>query len=935
MKNVLAAVLAATVFLTALPFHLSTVFAEPLSSATPKAKTNVSAQPAKAAAMVEADNYYKINSNDADVPSWQKYALEETTTPGTYTLINKDFDETPALTDTSSWYSFTLTANAAGTAWSLSTTNADKSTFKTSMVVPGSVDGKPVTEIKGDTFRNKNYKYMTVSENIASIGNNAFRETSLIGIKLPKSLQSIGIMSFYRNLSLTNVNLEDTSLTSTGNGSFRDCPFTEITLPPTLKTLGSATFSNCQKLKTVTFLGSLERCNRTGSGDNDTWAFNNTIVLENIYFKGYTAPGYNTETGITTAENLIGFQAASLAYQLNVHYPKGGLGYDTEEFYAGFREGTTFAETPKAEAFLEGKPNIGAQLIGSFAFIDAVTQEEGSIGYWERCDTPYFAAGDAIEKISGDISLQAGQYTTYAIKAEDSKKYIRFCVKIPLLDMNMTENARLYASAPTRMVDEFKVTLSANGSVAGNEFYIDEEQGIGSYGAAATVVNSTNSDKDFYLVSAWYDRSGETLLEHSVDKITVPAGSKSDTGINEQLWTGQTKSPADSEELKNRTLKIFAFEDLPSVKPLAKAEAYSGLYDKMTEVLNSNPTGLYSKEQIDFVRKKIAAGEEPWASAFNKLISDADAWIDEEPSPVAHWYVPGYYTNASGHQQNRKVMLDDLKSAYACGLAYQFTGKTKYADQTIRILNAWARTTRTIGSEDSGLVASYVGNGFPMAAAFVKDYKGWDPADKGYFDSWLKNVFRGFFGGNPVSNNAGDWRIFARMAIDAYLGDISNIQNDAERMKNRIADNISENGELPHENARGNAGIWYTYFALAPMTAIAQIIYNTTGEDLFNYTAPNGRNLKMALDKHLTYCKDKSLWPYGGGYIGGNSSTSWNYMLYEATAGIYNDKLYLDYVKEQRPINGPRVDNDDYHHMAWFYPTLMYGSLQLNGGLPE
>lgn len=883
---------------------------------------------------IEAAPYYKLNEEDADLPSWQKAALEETDTPGTYTLINKDFDETADLSDSDAWYTFTLTANADNTAWSLSATSTDKSTFKTSMVVPGSVNGKPVTEIKNETFRNKNFQYIVVSENIESIGGNAFRESNMVGIKLPKSLTSIGMMSFYHSLSLTQINLEDTSLTDTGTGAFRDCPLTEVTLPATLKILGSATFSNCKNLKTVTFLGALEKCNRTGSGDNDTWAFNNTIALEKIIFSGYTAPGYNTDTGETNAADLVGFNTAGLDYQVTVYFPKGGRGYDTDTFAAGFREGTTFAEVAKVSASLTGKPNIGAALTGSYTYIDENETGADSICYWERCDTPYFEDGDHIEKISDDIVLANGQTTGYTIQPEDSGKYIRFCVKIPLLDANMTEEARLYTSASTSKIDAFEITLKANGSVVGNEFFIDNEQGLGRYGAAAQVMNSTNTDQSFYLISAWYNQSGDTLLDYSVDQITVPAGAKSEDGIENQLYTGKTKLPASQEALENSVLKIFAFEDPASAKPLAKSAEYSGLYDEMAEVLNSNPGGLYTKEQIAFVRNKIADGEEPWTSAFTQLISDAEAWLDEDPSPVERWYVPGYYTNAQGHQANRKVMLDDLKSAYACGLAYQLTGKTKYADQTVRILNAWAQTTRTIGAEDSVLVGAYVGNGFPMAAELVKDYKGWSPEDKGKFDSWLQNVYLPFFGGT-ATNNAGDWNIFIRLAINTYLGNTTAIQADAERLKNRIADNISENGELPHENARGNAGIWYTYFALAPMTASAQIIYNTTGEDLFNYTAPNGRNLKMALDKHLAYCKDISTWPYGGGYIGGNSSTSWNFMLYEAMAGVYNDADYADYVKAQRPINGPLVDNNDYHHMAWFYPTLMYGTLQLNGGLPN
>lgn len=833
--------------------------------------------------------------------SWKSATLTETATVGTYILRN---------TDPNAGYAFNWTP-AIGT---ISLYNV--STYVSSMVIPGKVGDVKVTTVASDTFRKSaSYSYMVVSENITTLKSNSFRESGLIGIKLPKSITTIESLAFFGCSKLTSINLESTSLSSLGATCFKQSGIVNLSFPTTLKSIPKETFYGCSSLESITFLGQVDKCEGIDNTSGNPAAFYSTPKLKSITFFGKTAP-------MTTT----GFNVASMDYQLKIYYPQGSIGFDAVSFQSAFRNGTVFIKKLKAQVSLQGKPNIGETLTGSFAYIESLTNEPNSKGYWQRSDNLDFRNS---EKASQYIYIKSNETSKYILTEADRGKYIRFCITLPNALGEYT-NDLFCTSEPTKQIQTFSLKIDIAGAVVGSEFYTAE--GMDSYGAKATVFNSTNMEKSFYLVSAWYTEDTDKLVDINVNNYTIAPGTDNNNGYTESTYEGTKKSPTNLANLKS---KLFAFDNITNIKPLNDDKTYHGIYNVLNEIVNTSSGGLYTESQISYIRDKVNQGLEPWKSSYEMLIQNADDWINEEPSPVENWYVPGYYTNPDGHIKARSVMVNDLKSAYACGLAYQFTGKAKYAEQAIRILNAWSKTLITIGSEDSVLVFSYVGNGFPMTAELVKGYRGWKVADKGLFDSWMKNIYMSFTGKAGGSGNSGDWGIFARVVGKAYLGNISGMQSDMTELERLITDYIAEDGSLPMENARAGNSVWYTYFALAPMTAACQVIYNTTGVDYFHWTATNGRSVKQALNTYFYYCNHINEWPYYSkpSYPTSFQGSSWPLPLWEAMGGVYNEQNYINFVGNYRPIYGPISDNV-YHHIAWFYPTLMYGALQLGGGLP-
>lgn len=344
--------------------------------------------------------------------------------------------------------------------------------------------------------------------------------------------------------------------------------------------------------------------------------------------------------------------------------------------------------------------------------------------------------------------------------------------------------------------------------------------------------------------------------------------------------------------------------------------------------------GMYTEAQINFVKEKVQQNAYPWKLGYEQLMEDADRWMGEVPSAPEVWYCPGWYDNEAGHLAAKAVLMDDVKAAYACALAYKFTGVVSYADKAKDIINNWAYTNVDVTGADGDLVLAYVGNGFITAAEMIRNYPGWQAADKAQFNSWLTGVFipSTTMGGHA---NTTDWEIYGKLLAYNFLDDTANFTSLVNRLKGEIDYQIDAQGSLPAENIRAGNSMWYTYFALAPMTAACQVVYNVTGEDLFNWISPGGKTIKTAVQYFYYYCEHPDEWPWysGAAFPGSYDSKTWPLPLYEAMAGVFNNQDYYNYVQSYRPLFGP-FNNGVYHHIAWFYPTLMYGTLQLNGAIP-
>lgn len=132
---------------------------------------------------------------------------------------------------------------------------------------------------------------------------------------VPKSVTSVGAVSFYGNNKLTKINLHD-KVTSIGNSAFASCTaIKSFVIPDGVKEIGFNTFSGCTALESVVIPATVTAVRH--------YAFNNCPSLKQIYFLGssdrwgkITVEGMND--GLSAANvNFVSSPAAVSKITLN------------------------------------------------------------------------------------------------------------------------------------------------------------------------------------------------------------------------------------------------------------------------------------------------------------------------------------------------------------------------------------------------------------------------------------------------------------------------------------------------------------------------------------------------------------------------------------------------------------------------------------------
>jgi hypothetical protein len=126
------------------------------------------------------------------------------------------------------------------------------------VVIPGTIEGYPVTEIGREAFSDSRYlSAVTIPDSVTRIGDRAFQGCSLKQLPFPKNLKKIGDGAFSECRALTVVSLPE-GLASIGASAFSECrALATVSLPEGLISIGASAFSECRALATVSLPESL------------------------------------------------------------------------------------------------------------------------------------------------------------------------------------------------------------------------------------------------------------------------------------------------------------------------------------------------------------------------------------------------------------------------------------------------------------------------------------------------------------------------------------------------------------------------------------------------------------------------------------------------------------------------------------------------------
>lgn len=153
-----------------------------------------------------------------------------------------------------------------------------------------------------------------------------------------------------------------------------------------------------------------------------------------------------------------------------------------------------------------------------------------------------------------------------------------------------------------------------------------------------------------------------------------------------------------------------------------------------------HPCFVNTEADFERARRKVNEGAEPWLSGWNKLCSSKYAQLDYSASPAEE-----IVRHSKGGNYTKTAF--DAGAAYQLAIRWKISGDTRYADASINILNAWARTCKGINyktwPEDSHrlLAAGFIGYQFAAPAEIMRDYEGWKKEDFKFFQEWMEKTF--------------------------------------------------------------------------------------------------------------------------------------------------------------------------------------------------
>lgn len=154
-----------------------------------------------------------------------------------------------------------------------------------------------------------------------------------------------------------------------------------------------------------------------------------------------------------------------------------------------------------------------------------------------------------------------------------------------------------------------------------------------------------------------------------------------------------------------------------------------------------HPGLLHTGEDLDRVKDRVDAGEEPWISGWNKLTANSHSSSGYTPAPVEK-LIRGGNSREEPEPDNYARAFNDAAAAYQNALRWKIGGDVAHAETAVNILNAWAATCKELsGDSNVALAAGIYGYEFANAAELMRDYEGWVQEDFEAFKQWMLDVF--------------------------------------------------------------------------------------------------------------------------------------------------------------------------------------------------
>ncbi len=285
--------------------------------------------------------------------------------------------------------------------------------------------------------------------------------------------------------------------------------------------------------------------------------------------------------------------------------------------------------------------------------------------------------------------------------------------------------------------------------------------------------------------------------------------------------------------------------------------------------LLSEDGGFYPSRKVLAAANAIRRRDRAATVSLKKLLQEARAALKHRPQAMDEFNVPGYYGKGQKEHIRKKTLLSqDAMAALSCALAYRVSAGSSRAERAafcakaVEILDDWASKNRGYSGGDGALVMCYNGVGLVMAAQLMWRERVWPADRRKAFADWARSVVRRASGIKKRRNNWACWGILAALAVDHLLQEDAEFRRDIEVLRKIIDGQIEPDGRMLAEMKRGDRSLWYTYFALAPMSGACEIVRNSGGPDLYGWEPPSGGTIRDATAFLFEHgCREAGKWP--------------------------------------------------------------------------
>ena len=249
------------------------------------------------------------------------------------------------------------------------------------------------------------------------------------------------------------------------------------------------------------------------------------------------------------------------------------------------------------------------------------------------------------------------------------------------------------------------------------------------------------------------------------------------------------------------------------------------LYGTDAPVTKTDTNILITTTEVSAIQKD--------APRLKRVLAQCGTPLTYKPKPVSTYAPPRHYTETgpSEKTEEQERLKSDSIAAYKLALRYRLTGDIKYATASQRVLDAWARTLKTVTSPQGKSGMNFNMPYMIIAASWVKDASKWDQTSFKNFISTTVLPHSAFE--NP--NNHGLWAVFLETSAGIYLGDDKRVSRARARWGEILKGAVGPDGTFIREIQRtdtinyssgpgkGIRGMAYTHYAMLPASMAAKL----------------------------------------------------------------------------------------------------------------